>query len=209
MQTTNQTNQPDIGDMKHPAREAWMAYLYGELSRKDHARLAAHQKACADCRSNLQSWQSTMQGLDQYQLKHVRTSARPRQPILKWAAAAALILGIGFGLGKFLTNASADTVASRAALKAEIRAELVAELKQQKEALDQYKKAADDRRNEDHRLLLAAIGKVDADRQADYVSLRKELETVAVLTEDSFQQAQRQIVTLANYSQTAGKSSNH
>ena len=44
---------------------------------------------------------------------------------------------------------------------------------------------------------LAALQKLGARHTQDYAALRKELETVAVLTEAGFQRAQNQIATLA------------
>jgi hypothetical protein len=55
----------------------------------------------------------------------------------------------------------------------------------------------EEKRVADQQATLAALQKVNAQRVSDYASLRKELETVAVLTEAGFQRAQNQIVNLA------------
>lgn len=56
-------------------------------------------------------------------------------------------------------------------------------------------------RSDDQQLIFAALRQFEAKRVADLQSLRKELETVAVLTEDRLQEAQGQIVRLAAYTQ--------
>ncbi|MEK7686309.1 MAG: zf-HC2 domain-containing protein [Verrucomicrobiota bacterium] len=56
-------------------------------------------------------------------------------------------------------------------------------------------------RSDDQQLIFAALRQFEAQRVADLQSLRKELETVAVLTEDRLQEAQGQIFRLAAYTQ--------
>jgi hypothetical protein len=195
-----ETKKQNPGALKHPAREAWMDWLYGELPGGEKARLAAHLAECAACRSEVDHWQGAMRTLDQYDLPRRRTPARLPQPVLKWAAAAALVLGVGFALGRLVSPASGGA-AFRATLKSEIRAELLADLKQQQQqALEDYAKSSAEARAAENKVIFAAIARVDADRISDSAGLRKDLETMAVLTEDSFRKAQQQIVTLASYS---------
>jgi hypothetical protein len=138
-----------------------------------------------------------------------RNRVRQPQPLLKWGIAAALTLAIGFSAGRFSSPGRTDAPSLRAALKSELRAELLAELKQnQEQALAAWELNAEEKRAEDDKLILAAIHRIDADRQADYTSMHKELETVAVLTQASLQNAQQQIVTLAGYSGPNDKPSN-
>jgi len=202
MQTTNEIKSGNDGDMKHPQSEEWMSYLYREVSRAEKNRLAAHLAACGQCRAQVKRWESAMSALD-----HGKGLAQPHRfrmpsPLLKWGIAAVLTLMVGFGAGRLVSPAAADTRALRTSLKSEIRAELLTELKQQQDReLAAYRLNAEEKLAQDNKLILSALGKLDADRQADYASLRKELETVAVLTQDSLQQAQQQIVTLASLSQ--------
>ncbi len=51
----------------------------------------------------------------------------------------------------------------------------------------EIQKAEEKVRADDNRWLLTAINKVDADRQADFAFMRRELETVALLTQNSLQ----------------------
>jgi hypothetical protein len=190
--------------MNHPQREEWMSYIYREVSRTEKKRLAAHLAVCGECQAQVGRWEATMGALD-----HSKDLAKPLRvralsPLLKWGMAAVLTLVIGFGAGRLVSRVT-DTRALRASLKAEIRAELLAELKQQQEReLAAYKTSAEEKLVEDNKLILGALGKLDADRQADYTSLRKELETVAVLTQAGLQREQQQIVTLASLSEPEG-----
>ena len=56
-------------------------------------------------------------------------------------------------------------------------------------------------RDEDKKIVLAALQEMEARRLNDLRALRQELETVAVNTDQSFRLAQRQLVQLAAYSQ--------
>jgi hypothetical protein len=60
----------------------------------------------------------------------------------------------------------------------------------------------------DQQTFLAALQSLGAGQARDYAELRKELETVAVLTEAGLQRAQNQIATLA-YVPSADNSSDH
>jgi len=207
MQTNSKTTAGDTGDhLKHPGREEWMGWLYGELPREEQARLAAHLNECAECRADVEQWQGAMKTLDEWKTAPLRSRTGTPQRIVKWGIAAALMLAAGFGAGRFVSPASADAAAIRASLKKEILAELQ---QQQQQQLSEFKTAADEKRVADNKVIFTAIAKVEADRVADSASLHKDLETVAVLTERGFNQAQQQIVTLANYSQPDGNTTAH
>ena len=186
-----------------------MEWIYGEMSRTEHARLAAHLKDCTECLAHVAQWQGAMKTLDHWKMEPLRSRTVVPQRIVKWGIAAALILTAGFGAGRLVSSASADPAALRASLKKEIMAELQQQQQQQQQQLADFKTAADERREADNKVIFTAIAKVDADRVADYASLHKDLETVAVLTERGFNQAQQQIVTLANYSQPNGNTTAH
>ncbi len=191
--------------MKHPSNEEWMGWIYGESSGAEKARLAGHLKECGECRAEVRRWENARQALDFGKVELPRHPARVLEPIVKWGIAAGLMLAIGFGAGRLASPRGADYQALRASLKAELLTELE---QRQSQQLADYKSSAEEKQAEDHRLIFTALGKVDADRVTDYAALRKELETVAVLTQDGFQREQQQIVTLANYSQADGKALN-
>jgi Ni,Fe-hydrogenase III component G len=108
---------------------------------------------------------------------------------LKWAAAAVLVLGLGFGFGR-LTARQADVAKVRAQVEPAIRRE-VAEMVRQ--ALDKS----------------SATTLAQAQRQAEevgaayYALLKKDLDTVAINTDVSLQQAQRELMQVADYTQPA------
>ena len=166
--------------MKHPAQEQWMDYLYGELSPPERAEFAAHLKSCPACAAQLARWGGVRERLDEWQLPDVKRPRR-RFAALKWAMAAAFMiaaLGAAFGFGR----ASAT------------------------DAFRQEMRAAVQKSENDDRLLLAAMQRLDAARQAEILALRKDLETVAVNADNTFKETEQQLMQLA-YSQ-AGQPTN-
>ncbi|MDB6124256.1 MAG: putative transrane anti-sigma factor [Pedosphaera sp.] len=189
--------------MKHPSQEEWMGYVYGEISSTDKANLSAHLKQCAECAGRVTQWQGTMSSLNEWKVSGP-ISARVIRPAVKWAIAAALVFGVGLGFGTAYLSASSGR--TTAALRQEIRQELQAEFKtqlseQRTQLLAEVSRVIDDKRAEDKQATLAALRQVTATHRADYNSLHKELETMAVMTDSSLRQAQQEIVSLVNYSQ--------
>src|SRR5205814_8351262 len=86
--------------MNHPTREEWMSYLYDELPAREHSNLAAHLAVCPDCKLKLSEWQAARTNLDAWQLPPKRQGVAPGRPLVKWAAAAAIVLGLGFAMGR-------------------------------------------------------------------------------------------------------------
>lgn len=200
MQNKNQnqaTGSP--GDLNHPTRELWMDYLYNEISRKEKTALDAHLKSCGKCRADVQEWRAAMGMLDAAKAPGDAPPRSVPQPWLKWGIAAAIVLLLGFGIGRFTSPEGAQIKELRASLKSELRTELLAELgKEQQVNFDQFKIDNAAQRELDKKTIYNTMGNLDSARQTEYASLRKELETVALLTQASFQQAQQQIVTLAS-----------
>ena len=167
-----QTKQPATpDDMKHPPQELWMDYIYGELPKPQRADLAAHLKSCPSCAAQVARWGAVQSRLDDWQLPQAKRPWRIAAS-LKWAIAAAFIvaaLGIGFKAGR---------VSGTKALRHEMQA-----------ALQQAQN--------DNRLLLTAMQRLDAARQSEILSLRKDLETVAINAESTF----KEMIQLATYSQ--------
>jgi anti-sigma factor RsiW len=160
--------------MNHPTREDLVTHLYGELPPAQQAQIAAHLDACADCRQLTTDWRSTMAELDAWQLpaRPPRVEPAPQNvvvaPFLRWAVAACLALGCGF-LGGRLSAPAPDTAA--------VRAEFAADLRQLAVTLETQ-------RAEDRRALTELLQAMQGQRAEDYATLRRELETLAVNTED-------------------------
>jgi Putative zinc-finger len=236
MQDSNQKT-PQPGHLTHPSREDWMAYLYGELPRANKLSLAAHLRRCPQCETQVEQWLSTMKNLDAWKLPvrpGVLDAVRSRmfQPAVKWAAAAAIVLALGFGAGRISSLASGHIEVVRASLQSELdrkieaaRVDLAAQFqRQQVEALNQVvaesasvppwrqemerlvrelAKSIEERRTVDAESMTAALQELDNKWTAWHAALRKELETVAVLTEDGFNDTQQKLYQLANFTQTS------
>ncbi|HKQ37003.1 MAG TPA: zf-HC2 domain-containing protein [Verrucomicrobiae bacterium] len=162
--------------MKHPTPEQWMDYIYGELPKSQRADLAAHLKSCPSCAAQVARWGAVQSRLDDWQLPETTKRSWRIPAPAKWAIAAAFMIaavGLGFGAGR-----AANT-----------------------KALRQEMQIALQQAQNDNRLLLSAMQRLDAARQAEILALRKDLETVAVNADESFKE-QQQLIQLAAYSQS-------
>jgi len=208
----------------HPTAEEWMSFLYGEDSPARHAELGAHLHACAACRQQVQTWRGSMAALDTWALPEAR---RPWSfaPAMRWAAAAVVVLGVGFGVGRMTSSANADMKQLTAALRTEMetklastRDEFALTLRQQRAELAEAVHAAaseavgegteaffarislaiDQRRQADQQAYLAALRQIEERNQSDYAALRDDLNTVAVNADDGFSQTREQLLHLAS-----------
>jgi uncharacterized protein YaaR (DUF327 family) len=172
-----------------PKREDWVQYLYGEIKPDLRRQLNEHLQGCAECGEELQNWKRSLQRLDAWKLP--RTSARldAVMPFLKWAAAALLVLGLGFGFGR-LTARQADLEKVRARVEPEIRREFADLLRRE---IDKS----------------SATTLAQAQRQAEevgaayYTLLKKDLDTVAINTDVSLRRAEQGLMQVADYKQPA------
>jgi anti-sigma factor RsiW len=147
--------------MKHPTSEQWMDYIYGELPKPQRADLAAHLKSCPSCAAQVARWGAVHERLDDWTLPEPTKRSWRMPAVVRWAMAAAFMiaaLGIGFGAGRASSTKS-------------LRQEMQVALQQAQN---------------DNRLLLNAMQRLDASRQAEILALRKDLETVAVNADNTF-----------------------
>ena len=209
--------------MNHPTREEWMSYLYDELTAEEHSSLEAHLAVCPDCKTRVGDWRAARRNLDAWQLPTRRGRVRLQLPVLRWAAAAALMIGIGFGVGRFATPATANAGKIRAAIEPEIRqqlrqeftqllrdeldkaasATLAASGEQTKHWVEDYAQALETKRTEDSQAIYAALNKLESQVLADVVSLKKDVDTVAWWTDAGLRRARQELVQLADYTQPA------
>ncbi|MGV3757746.1 MAG: anti-sigma factor family protein [Verrucomicrobiota bacterium] len=165
--------------MKHPTQEEWMDYLYHEAPANERAKLSAHLAACPECRTQVQGWQKTMTSLDTWQPAIKEAPAFSWLPAIRWAAAAMLMLGFGFALSQ-MTAPKMDV----AALQAQVRADVTAELKaQMQQNLAEFNAAQAKQRVDDQQQLVQTLRQMEAQRLADFASLRYELENLAMSAE--------------------------
>jgi hypothetical protein len=201
--------------MKHPNRDEWMSYLYDESSETERTRMAAHLLECAECRTQVEEWTVVRQQLDSWRIdaRKIRGAGRdrvmPRVRVWKWAAAAVLMLGLGFTLGRMVSTA-ADTEKVRQQLMPELRqwvrdelgksaaATLAAARKDTQTVLADYTDALETALGEDDDAIYAALNRIQSRHEADYVALKRDLDTVAVLTDANFRRAQQQINQVAS-----------
>ena len=211
--------------MKHPSNEEWIAYLYQETNSGEHADLAGHLRNCPQCQARVNEWQVAQKGLESWRLeprRAARKAALPwfADPWLKWAATVVLFAGIGFSAGRFSSGGSVDPQKLRAQIVPEVRqlvraelektmqeeleksaaATLAASREQSRRMLSDYAGKSDSARAEEYSVISAALDRLDSQQADDYLSLKKQLDTVAVLTDAGLRRTENQMVELAGVS---------
>jgi hypothetical protein len=206
--------------MKHPNRDEWVPYIFGESSPDTARTLDQHLGECADCRNQVDTWRRTLKRLDAWQIPTKRRRAAFAQPGVRWAIAAAIVLGLGFGLGRFSSERSATK--SRMELEASLRSMVAAQVRDhvQNAVSGLEVRLAESRRQESERLALEFASLIKTQNEVDnaitqavfdklrdrfdgyYLALRKDLETVAVAADEQLQDTQLKLVELASLNQT-------
>jgi hypothetical protein len=199
--------------MKHPTQQEWVAYLYREVDSTTRSRLEVHLAGCENCRAQLDQWRRAQQHLDSWQPPKptLKSSALPPfSRLVRWAAAALFMVALGFALGRSSSELSAETVA---ALRDELRGELTELVNAQfsetssatlaaaqshtasaiREFVDLYQSD----RAAANQAISTAISRLDT----AFLSLRKDLETVALNSDVGLRHTQQQLVRLADYTQ--------
>lgn len=175
--------------MNHPTRSEWMGFLYDDVDAEQKANLNAHLKSCEVCQRQVQGWRATMKSLDAWKLP--AGAKRAAMPLARWAAAAAVFLAAGAGVGASL-RPSAEVAVLRRDL-----AKVTADAAETRAVLAQITKAMAESRVQDREALVVTLRELETRRLADLQSLRRDLETVAAQTESQF-------VRLAGYSGSPG-----
>ncbi|MBE7499204.1 MAG: zf-HC2 domain-containing protein [Verrucomicrobiales bacterium] len=193
----------------HPRRELWADYLYGELPAEQHAQLDDHLRACPDCERQLAQWRQTQAALDAWKLPRRARPVRSLTVSIRWAAAAALVLGLGWLGGRLSAPPLPDARQLRAELEPALKQELQAEFQSKlsaaletadakhQERLVELVQAWAVTREQDQQTTLALLQQADRQRRADYATLRRDLETVAVVAQDAIGTTQHQLTQLA------------
>jgi hypothetical protein len=118
----------------HPTQDQWMDYLYGEMQTAERKSVEAHVTSCAPCRAQQAEFTGTMESLDTWRVtvpqKHSLSSGASRfQPVVKWAAAAALLATTAFATGRF-SKPEVDVNALQARISAQVQSEIRTPLEQ-------------------------------------------------------------------------------
>ena len=173
--------------MKHPNRVELMSYFYDELEREPRRMIERHLGQCEPCQTQLAQWRATARQLDTYAVSGRRTLQPAWQPLTRWAlvtATAAAVLLVGFAIGRMTSVSRTELEAMKRDVETHATSVARAEAQQQ---LQQFVVNVSKR-----------LDTLRAQQTSDYTLLRRELETVAVLTEASFQQTEKKMFQLAD-----------
>jgi hypothetical protein len=196
--------------MKHPNRDEWAPYVFGESAGAEARRLEAHLESCAECAAEVEGWRRSLKVLDSWSLP---CAARPRKiiaPVFRWAVAAAIVLAAGIAMGR-MTALDAGTL--RADVEASVKSALATEFQQalarsearlaamaeenSRELLRTFSESVEEGRVEDREEVIALLQ--EQQRQADtrLAAFRRDLETVASFADQEFRQAKLALTLLA------------
>ena len=177
--------------MTHPTPEDLTAFLYQELAPAHQTEIAAHLEACDECRTQLATWRATQKELQTWRLPETRLpqlaslSSRTTPRTIRWggwAAAASLFLAAGFLLAR-LTAPAPDL----SALHTQLARQLHHDLQQQFSTEFSRYAAAQSAHDQDFQQSLTQAVQQLATRQTlEQVNLRKDVETVALHTQEEF-----------------------
>ena len=164
--------------MNHPGAEELSDFLYRELPPTRQAAVGAHVEACPACKEHVRAWREVRGALQTWAVPDVRR-AKTRSPLLatglRWAVAASVLIGSGFGLAKLTAPSPQPSVAAfDAAVLEQLRTELKRDLSVQLTALHREYREGVDRQ----------IRQIEAERLADYSGLRQDVEIVALRTQE-------------------------
>ena len=215
----------------HPSRSQWLGWLYGECTRREHARLASHFGACGECRGRVDRWRAVMRELNAGALPKSQPARTGWLPVVKWTAAAVLVLGIGFVLGRLSRNPEREFAAWRQQLKSEWQGDFRREAARIQTGLGTSQKAAADElvnrvldysrkstgqylqefarqyertRQTESGLVWTRLRALEEAQTKDYSALRKDLETLAVTAEGEFWKTRRQLGGLIELAEGQG-----
>jgi hypothetical protein len=179
--------------MNHPKPEEWVPYVYGETTGTVRRELRAHLRQCQECREEVQTWKRTLNRLDSWKLSRLRVSPDMLFPVLKFAAAAAVMLAVGISIGR-ATAPKVDLNRLRQAVAPEVQRQVSLQMDQMI-------------RQEVARTTSLALASghryTDQVAQELYVMVKKDIDTLAVNTDTSLQAAAQQLVRLADNNQAS------
>jgi hypothetical protein len=203
--------------MNHPKPEDWTPYVFDELDTARRRELEEHLQDCAHCRDQVAEWQRTITRLDAWKLP--APGARVLlTPLFKWAAAAVVILGIGFLAGRWSRPNPAEVAAlaraeAQTAARSELRDGLLlalapenpvradpfqGQLRQDAQTilLRWTGEVLRTSQEEERRATLALFKQLEQRQANEYFALRHDVETLAAEADDRLQQNGREIVQL-------------
>jgi len=187
-----------------------MAFLYGETAAPRRRELAAHLTHCPACSAQVKAWRASLRDLDEWRLPVSQPAARPWLPVLRWAAAAAVVLGVGVWLGRQMSPSAGDLAALKTSVAqlsdavqrgrdsdapAIVATAATAANAETLRLLAQYSNLQDHQRAAAQQALKLTLDTLDV----RLATLRNELETVAVNTEGGFQLTRQNMAQLVSF----------
>jgi hypothetical protein len=190
--------------MKHPEREEWVPFIFGEGDAGQRLQMESHLNECAECRDEIQNWQRSLDRLDSWKLPAVAKRRTNFVPLVKWAAAAAVVLSIGFAIGRG-TAAHLDAEKVRAAIEKDLRGQLAQIARDEAAktaslAITAFSQKTETRRAADNRVIFAVLERLETQQTTDWLTLKKELDTLAINADAGLRQTEEQLVQFADYS---------
>jgi hypothetical protein len=196
--------------MKHPNRDEWVPYIFGEAGAADAKRLGAHLESCAECAAEVAAWRRSLQALDKWEVPAPARSRPIIAPVFRWAVAAAIVLAAGITVGRM-------TAPDVKAVRAEVERSVVSALNErlQRDLIQSeirlvtasqndaeelwriFSNALNNAREEDRQLTAALLEEQRREYETRYVNLRRDLETMAVLADREIQEANFKMTQLA------------
>ena len=180
--------------MNHPNTDELMGFLYDELETPRSGEVRAHIATCDECRKRVSGWRGVRGELDAWELPgRLREPvaagfSRPfLQPLLKWAVAAAVLLGGGYALARYGQEppAAVDTSQLRAQLTSEIRSEVGRELAA---AQAQFASEQAARNAAFEQAVVRAFRELEARQIVAQASLETDVQTLAEWAQHGFEQ---------------------
>jgi anti-sigma factor RsiW len=189
--------------MKHPEREEWVPFIFGEIDAGQRRQLESHLEDCGECRDEIQSWQRSLGRLDSWKLPPITKRRANFVPLVKWAAAAAVVLCVGFAIGRDTAHADAEKI--RAKVEHDLRGEMAQIARDEAAktaslAITAFSQKTETRRAADNRVIFAVLERLETQHATDCLTLKKELDTLAINADAGLRQTEEQLVQFADYS---------
>ncbi len=189
--------------MKHPEREEWVPFIFGEIDAGQRRQLERHLEDCGECRDEIQSWQRSLGRLDSWKLPPITKRRANFVPLVKWAAAAAVVLCVGFAIGRDTAHADAEKI--RAKVEHDLRGEMAQIARDEAAktaslAITAFSQKTETRRAADNRVIFAVLERLETQHATDCLTLKKELDTLAINADAGLRQTEEQLVQFADYS---------
>jgi hypothetical protein len=196
--------------MKHPNRDEWAPYVFGEAPAAEERRLQAHLESCEECAAEIAAWQRSLKMLDSWPVAPKPRARNIVAPVFRWAVAAAIVLAAGIAVGR-MTAPSAESM--RANVEASVRSAVAADLERalarsearlaalgeenSRELLRTFSETLDAARTEDREAMVGLIQEQQRVAEERLVNWRRDLETLALQTDHGLRQARFTMTQLA------------